>query len=699
MSGQVFQIELPDGRVVGIQASSPEEAAKGAKNVMMREKGEAKGKQGGVDNFMRSVARGQSFGLADETAAGGDALFGPLVDKFTKSGTSDAPTIGERYDQNLETERGQDKAYDDQFPGWSTTGKVVGGVTGALSMVPRFLLSGAQGLPGLAKTIGAGIGLGGLGGFGEGEGGFEERAKSAGKGAAVGGAVGGVLHPVAAGAGALVNGIVESPFGRTVADKVVAPGMRLAADAFDAVAPKVGMRSLSAAAPEGGMSPTGPLSDMADHIRFSAPSGEGILEDAAAKRIADAARRGGTDIPGMRARVDELGPGAMLADTDPMVQRLGRTAYTAPGSAPKIINEAMDARNRGTSQRMIGAIDEATGNSGPAVLEAEKLAGQRLGQGTKNYAEAVGPDAPYTISPEMRTIMQETPAIREVMDRIEKEAAQYGVTLTPAQVAHRVKRQLAQDADAAFSSGKAVNKEDVGSLGERWRTALHDANPAIKKADEVYQAGSKQIDALALGRTFMKQGTGEAADAVSPAIMARKIEGMSAEEAQAFIAGAADTMKQQAGSGARQARQLAGQLDENGNLRTKLEAMLGKENASKLFNRAMGEKTFAGTDKTIRGGSDTASKMLSAMDDAASGSIPTSPHSLVARLISGVGDAYNKQKAGNEAVRGRIAKMLTETDASVNSETIDRIAAILAQQARRPRAIRGAAGGAGQIQE
>ena len=127
--------------------------------------------------------------------------------------------------------------------------------------------------------------------------------------------------------------------------------------------------------------------------------------------------------------------------------------------------------------------------------------------------------------------------------------------------------------------------------------------------------------------------------------------------------------------------------------------MIGEENTAKLFNRAMAERTFIGTDRKIRGGSDTGVKLLSALDDAASDSIPTSPHSIAARLLGKVADAYNKQKAGNEDVRGRIAQMLTETDAAANTETIDRIAAILAQQARKPRAIRGAAGSGGQIQE
>lgn len=693
---QDFEITLPDGRTVAVQAPDRDAAMTAAKNFMMREKGETRGKAGGIDNFGRSLARGASLGFADEFAAAGDATFGPLVDKFTKSGTSAAPNWSDRYSENLRTERGQDAAYDNENPATSTAGKVVGGVGGAVGALPGWLLAA----PNIARSAAGGAALGGVAGFGEGEGGPVDRLEGAGKGAAVGGVLGPVLQPVAKVAGTIGNAIAESGPGRYAADKIIAPGMRYAADTLDKFAPKMRPPSLSAAAPEGGQVPmAGPLTDTADFLRTAAPTGDKILEDAAARRVADAAQRGG-DIPAMGPRLGELGQDATLLDAgNPMVQRLGRTAYIAPGSAPKIIDEAMSARNRATSQRVTGSIDEAMGDSSPAVLEAQRLKLQRGNQGRVDYAEAVGPDAPYVISPQMREVMQTTPSIRKAMDTILDNAAQQGVTLTPAQIAHRVKQQLASDTDAAFATGKAINKDDVRTASERWRTALHEANPAIRSADEAWQANTAKMDALDLGRQFMRQGTGETADAVSPAILAQRIPNMTSDEARAFIAGAADTMKTQAASGQRQARALAGQIDENGNLRSKLEAMIGPENARTLFNRAMSERTFSQTDKAVRGGSDTAGKLLSAIDDAASGTIPTTPHSMVTRILGKAADSYNKSRAGNEAVRDRIARMLTETDASVNAETLDRIAKIIAEQSGRARSIqRGSAaaiGGAG----
>jgi len=119
---EVFNIQLPDGRVVGIQANSPEEAAQGAKNILMREGRTKEGKSGGVDNFGRSLARGASLGFADEFAAGADATVGPYVDRLRQqpnlgtTNTRTAPTSSERYTQNLGGDRAQDKAYDAEYP-------------------------------------------------------------------------------------------------------------------------------------------------------------------------------------------------------------------------------------------------------------------------------------------------------------------------------------------------------------------------------------------------------------------------------------------------------------------------------------------------------------------------------------------------------------------------------------------------------
>jgi hypothetical protein len=122
----------------------------------------------------------------------------------------------------------------------------------------------------------------------------------------------------------------------------------------------------------------------------------------------------------------------------------------------------------------------------------------------------------------------------------------------------------------------------------------------------------------------------------------------------------------------------------------------GPERFAAMERGAKTEKVFTGTDRVVRGGSDTASKALSAADEALSGGIPTTPQGWAARFVSGAADLYNKGRAGNEAVREQIAKMLTQSGVDANEELITRIAAQVSMEAKRGRAIqRSAAGTAG----
>jgi hypothetical protein len=723
-----FIVPLPDGRKIKVDAENQQQADDAAKNFLMREakpaatavpgtrpfqsqpapsvvpdpgiaKATEAGKAGGLDNWLRSYINMPAFSTMDEAKAAVQSKFPGVIDflnrdLFTGEVKNPTPRGPSAYDTILGEDRAQSKAYAEEYPWWDTSAKLAGTVTGlsALKNAPVVgpLITGSSPrlVGGTLRSGATGGGLSALEGFGAGEGGFDERTANAGKHGIVGTAGGLALHPLLMGGGALTNALLEGPGGRFVADKVAGPAVRMMGDVVDKFAPRVKPAdlpklTLSSAAPEGGALPVvdSVTGRVAEAIRGAAPNSEEILANAAARRIATAMQRGGTDVPGFKLKMDELGPGAVPGDVNPMTQRQIATVYNTPGPAPKIVETNLGARDRETGDRVVGSVRKAMGNSDEAVLEAQRLQGLRAGG--SNYDDAIGPNAKYVVSPEMRQIMQETPAIRAAMDKIEKDAAHQGVTLTPAQIAHRVKRQLAADADAAYGGrGLAPNKADVGSTAERWRTALHEANPAIKAADEAWEAGSKRIEALDLGRKFMASGTSETADAVSPAILEQRIPKMSAEEAQAFIDGAADTLITAAQSGPRQARAVIGKVEENQNLRRKIEAMIGEDNARILYNRAMSERTFAQTKNVGMGGSDTFRKTVAAADEAAMGDLPTTPTGLIQKGLASFAQWYAKQAAGNEAVRGQIAKMLTERDPVAQAELIKRIEAELGRQAQ-----------------
>lgn len=191
-----------------------------------------------VDSGVRSVEQGATFGFGDEANAAEQAAEQPLFGTRL-GGVSSAPTFTQRYDENLAAERAR---MADIPTAVAIPGQIVGGAATIAADAPvavaRVLGAGVRLVPGgelalnalsqagssigstaanalssvgryalpAAKAVVEGAGYGGLQGFGDGEGGVQNRLASATAGAETGA----VLGPVAAGAGAVVGKVVRA---------------------------------------------------------------------------------------------------------------------------------------------------------------------------------------------------------------------------------------------------------------------------------------------------------------------------------------------------------------------------------------------------------------------------------------------------------------------------------------------------------
>lgn len=169
---------------------------------------QSKGVLGYIDDVVRSIASGVTFGYADELAAKGNELFG--------SGT---------YEENLAKERARDQ----QIPAAiSIPGEIAGAVGSTLLAAPvaagTGLLRATQALPQAARFAGLGAAEGALAGSGNAVEG--QRLQGAGAGAAIGGAVGSAAPTI-------VRGIAKG--GRAVRN-ALSPEANLSADLTRAIA-------------------------------------------------------------------------------------------------------------------------------------------------------------------------------------------------------------------------------------------------------------------------------------------------------------------------------------------------------------------------------------------------------------------------------------------------------------------------------
>lgn len=186
-----YDVRMPDGTII---KNVPDNVTKG--ELIMRASGigikaypnarpqapalRAAPGGGAMETLVRGAAQGATFNLADEAAAGADALTQPLLGMG-----SSAPTLGARYEENLMAQRDRNRANAEENPVSDIAGNIVGAVAG-----PGKFIKPAKSAPGI---IGQSAGLGAIYGFGAGEGGSRERAIGAGGGALVGGLTGGVM--------------------------------------------------------------------------------------------------------------------------------------------------------------------------------------------------------------------------------------------------------------------------------------------------------------------------------------------------------------------------------------------------------------------------------------------------------------------------------------------------------------------------
>lgn len=643
-------------------------------------------------------AFGQAFGAGDELSATVRAALpefsnwmmrGPALQRDESIGgsptpqtVSTAPTQAARYDEELTRQRAQTKADAEAYPVLTTGANITGNVasTIALSALPgvRALMGGGGGL--LANTAkGAVVGatLGGAQGFGEGEGGFDARLGHAVLPAAVGGVAGGVL-PAVGKAGSYVY-------------EKYAPGLlNKIAGVADSFTKTTVPKSLSAAATDGG-SPVAMDSlaaTIADRSRGAAGNIEG---DAATRRLAlEIERSGGTGQ--VRNRLAELGDGAFIADANKGTERLANLGASLPGEAPDKYARAYAQRNQQTGNRFIGAMGDDAER--PTIVDTQKfLEKYRSAKGREIY-DPVLRSGTFNISPEMDDLLR-VPAIRETMDQIIADAEKHGVKLGPAEAAHMVKQQLNKNTDAAFQSGKAVNKDFVLQAGDAWEQAIWAANPAIKEADTAYAKVASLPDWLERGQNFMRGGQSEAAVNVSPAALAADLPGATPHQMQAFRVGSSNVIRDAATSGPKATRRLADQISENGILQQKLTEIYGPEATDRLMKQSAAELAFARGNQNVNAGSQTAQRLASQADEAALSILQggaTSAASLVQMLLNG----YAKARRPSEGVRSRLADLLANPDATANRETLALIDTILKQQASaRPvrASVAGAAGG------
>lgn len=416
----------------------------------------------------RSAGQGASFAFGDEAEAAARALAAKTQ--------GDDRSWSEIYTSELETVRGELKEFQQENPGTAVAAELGGAIA------PIALTRGKAGLPSsLPKVMGRGAaegaGIGGLYGFGSGEG-FEDRANRALEGATFGSVLG-AATPLA------LKGVQQ------VGNAVLGPAYR---------------------AVRGAISPEAEASRRVGKA-ISKDVGEGLTEQQAARA---------TQVTGQPiANIDRGGE---------TTRAVARSAANTSPEARAVLNKTIDDRFEGQQGRITSWLQNKTGVSGDASATRDTLLDQARKANRPAYAAAYKAGDRPLQSPELQRLMEAPEvqkAAQEALKRGKSRAVAERMPWNPnarnLQFWDYVKRELDSMSSVAGRQGDKGGSQVVGTLARDLRDELDRLVPEFGPAragaakafgaDNALEAGQKfigsNVDVPAARRALSKMSSAE----------------------------------------------------------------------------------------------------------------------------------------------------------------------------------------------
>lgn len=584
-----YQITGPDGKSYRITGDNPEGAFQALQqhlgsNQQAQEADPRDSFMGKVDSAMRGAADTLSFGLADEIAAGGDALLNPILGTGQEGGS-----LSERYAKNLEAQRGVDKADSEDRFGYRLGGQLAGGVAGGLGLAKAGLSPTAAAIErgaGLGRvaavSAGEGAALGAAQGFGSGEG-LEDRAKQAGIGFTLGAGIGGAT-PLAVSALQKAGSMAAAP--------ALAPFFP------DAYANKA----------------------LAEALRRSGKSAEEIAA------ALEAARVDGQDMFNVADAMGNAG------------QRMLSGVTRTPNDARQIIAEALIGRQMDQGRRVAASLQDASGTPWTASKYEDVLKGLRSAEADKLYAPVRADTSAIDVSPAVDVankaisptaevlanakgavptdlavrsgVEAGEASIRDPIRQAMKEARSYlasdTLTVTNVDKAFRAKTNIDQMIASAAEQGRGGVVDALTPMRDALDDALANTSKEYAAARDAYRAASQNIDAIGAGREMARPRT-RVADNLD------RFASMTPEQQQAARVGYFDPAIGRAentvGSMTNSARPFI-----SDSARRELPVMAAPGEGARLMNRLGREQRMFETTAAALGGSKTADNLADLAD-------------------------------------------------------------------------------------
>ncbi|RVJ07860.1 hypothetical protein CN193_04850 [Sinorhizobium meliloti] len=586
---------------------------------------------GRADTFIRGAADTMSFGLADEIAAAGDALFNPLF------GTGqDGGSLSERYDRNLNAQRATDELDAKKRMAERLTGQILGAVGGGVGLARNGLsattnaIKAGKGLAGVTKaSVMEGSVLGGAQGFGSGED-IQGRLSGLGTGIFLGAGTGAALPAATTAIGGAVKGATAP---------LIAP-FRPAAYTDKALRTYL---QRSGKTPE----------QIADIMRSAVDDGQSMYT------LADAMGNAGQRalVPVTRTPND-----ARQEVTDFLVRRqMGQ-----PQRLANALAEGFDAPQ--TSDRVTRGLTQARDVEADALYTAARreAGAVNVTPVLERIDETLSPGANQVVSPR-DNISYDT--IEGSLARVRRMMSDGNSQVTDFNTLFRAKLDLDDMIARAEAQGAGNRAHYLTQVKREVDRALEDASPAFRNANDTFASRSRVIDSVAEGQAA-KSGRVRSEDSI------QQFNAMTPDQQQAFRSGyvdpiIADIESLPMGPATNRARGLTTPKYEQ-----EFQAFAAPGRAEQLGNRIGRENRMFETSNAALGNSRTTDN-LGDIDDMANFDPAVLTNLLTGNwkqaALTGARQAFNAGKGLPPRVVERVGRSLVETDPNQALATLNRV--------------------------
>lgn len=338
------------------------------------------------------------------------------------------------------------------------------------------------------------------------------------------------------------------------------------------------------------------------YLRGGGDNIPGVAPRAASKMVGATRQHqasGGEDIQQYLA---SLGPQGTIADVPGALQSRAVGLAGMPGEGGNMLNRILNERARAASGRIERVATDVIGDPSKATSSRAIAAAIRKYEGSPLYNAALAYDKPIdvtSISKSLESMVADAgPDTGAVLKRF--SAAISGDDAISATKLHAIRSDLS---DAAEVARRAGNSKQASVLGDALIEIDRSLNqvPGYASARQTWATTFEVDDALDAGRKALAGGP---TSAQSPTDMIAEFGRMKPSEQEAYRAGVREYVASVMGTARNDVSAAKGLLGKGWN-REKLSAIIGSEEAGKVFDVINAEGIFTSTRGVVSSGSKT----------------------------------------------------------------------------------------------